>query len=58
VILFGHRAAETLHHAVETGTELIVLTAPKLDPANLTANWGSQSFKMSVLAQCPVLLVK
>ncbi len=57
-ILFGHRAAETIRYAAETAADLIILTAPRIDPANPGANWGSLSFKISVLSQCPVLMVR
>jgi universal stress protein A len=57
-ILFGHRAAATIRHAAAMAADLIILTAPRIDPANPTANWGSLSFKISVLSQCPVLMVR
>jgi hypothetical protein len=41
-----------------TSLRMIVLTAPRLDPNNPGASWGSLSYKISMLASCPVLLVK
>jgi hypothetical protein len=35
-----------------------VLTSPAVNPNNLAEGWGSLSFKVSVVAPCPVLLVK
>src|SRR5262245_62087329 len=57
-ILFGHRGPEIVKYAQEKGVHLIVLTAPRFDPDNLGISWGSLSYKVSVLAPCPVLLVK
>jgi nucleotide-binding universal stress UspA family protein len=57
-ILFGNRGVEIIRYARETETDLIILTAPRLDPDNLTVGWGSVSYKIGVVAPCPVLLVK
>jgi universal stress protein A len=57
-VLFGSRAPEIARHATDTGANLIVLTAPPFDPAKPAAGWGSLSYRVSILAQCPVLLVK
>jgi nucleotide-binding universal stress UspA family protein len=57
-ILYGNRAAETARFARDSSAELIVLTAPRLDPADPAGSWGSLSYKISLLASCPVLLVK
>jgi nucleotide-binding universal stress UspA family protein len=57
-ILCGSRGPDILRYAADSGTELIVLTAPRPDPSNPAAGWGSLSYKISLLAPCPVLLVK
>jgi nucleotide-binding universal stress UspA family protein len=57
-VLYGHRGAEVVRFATATGVDLIVLTSPRLDPSNLSAGWGSLSYKISIACQCPVLLVK
>jgi nucleotide-binding universal stress UspA family protein len=57
-ILYGHRGPEIVRQARETGADLIVLTAPRLDPSNLAGGWGSLSYKVGIAAPCPVLLVK
>jgi universal stress protein A len=57
-ILLGRRTSDTVRYATEIGADLIILTAPRFDPSNPGANWGSLSFKISMLAQCPVLMVK
>jgi nucleotide-binding universal stress UspA family protein len=57
-VLFGHRAPEVVRHANKIGADLIVLTAPRLDPDNPAVGWGSLSYKISILSGSPVLLVK
>jgi nucleotide-binding universal stress UspA family protein len=58
VILFGHRAEETVRYARDEKCDLIIATAPTFDPAHPAVGWGSLSFKISVLSRAPVLLVK
>jgi nucleotide-binding universal stress UspA family protein len=57
-IVYGHRGPEVVRQATETGADLIVLTAPRLDPSEPGVGWGSLSYKIGFLAPCPVLLVK
>jgi nucleotide-binding universal stress UspA family protein len=57
-ILFGHRGPMVIKFAKEIGADLIVLTAPQVDLRNPSVGWGSLSYKISILARCPVLLVK
>jgi nucleotide-binding universal stress UspA family protein len=57
-ILFGHRGPTIVRYAKEIGADLIVLTAPQVDLKNPAEGWGSLSYKIGILARCPVLLVK
>jgi universal stress protein A len=57
-VVYGHRAAEVIRYASEAKTDLIIATAPRVEPKNVTAGWGSLSYKISLLSPCPVLLVK
>jgi nucleotide-binding universal stress UspA family protein len=57
-IFFGNRALEILRFARETSTDLIVLTAPVVEPGNPNISLGSLSYKVGVFAPCPVLLVR
>jgi nucleotide-binding universal stress UspA family protein len=57
-VVFGHRAPEIVRYAAEEGIELIVLKSHRIDLENPSAGWGTVSYKVSILAQCPVLLVK
>jgi len=58
VVILGQRAAEIARYATEKSVNLIVLTAPRIDPARPAAGWGSLSYRVGILSQCPVLLVK
>jgi nucleotide-binding universal stress UspA family protein len=57
-VVFGHRAPEIVRYAGEIGVDLIVLTSHRIDLEHPAAGWGTVSYKVGILAQCPVLLVK
>jgi universal stress protein A len=57
-ILLGQRGPSIIKYAKEIDADLIVLTAPQVDFRNPSTGWGSLSYKISILARCPVLLVK
>jgi nucleotide-binding universal stress UspA family protein len=57
-VIFGERAQEIVRYAMETGTDLIVLSSHRIDLQNPSAGWGTVSYKVGILSQCPVLLVK
>lgn len=57
-VLFGARSQEVVRRAGEQQFELVVLTAPRVTPENVGVGLGSVSYRVSLLAPCPVLLVK
>lgn len=57
-ITYGPRAEEVVEHAAERGDDLIVLSSHRVDPDNPGAGWATLSYKVAILARCPVLLVK
>jgi nucleotide-binding universal stress UspA family protein len=57
-VRFGKRAAETIRYAAESAADLLVMTAPPVDPANPGAGFHSMSYTIGMFARCPVLLVK
>lgn len=57
-VTVGFRVEEIVRFAQQQQADLILLTAPQLDPANPAASWASLSWKIALLAHCPVLLVK
>jgi universal stress protein A len=38
--------------------DLIVLPSHRVNPSMVGRDWGTISYKVGILAQCPVLLVK
>jgi nucleotide-binding universal stress UspA family protein len=57
-VFFGNRGLEILRYAREAGADLMVLTAPAVEPGKPDVGLGSLSFKVGVFAPCPVLLVR
>ena len=57
-IVFGNRVGEILKFAVERKCDLIVLASHRIRPEEPVSGWGTISYKVGILAQCPVLLVK
>src|SRR5438876_1006991 len=57
-VTVGFRVEEIVRFAEQQQVNLILLTAPQLDPANPGASWASLSWKIALMAHCPVLLVK
>jgi nucleotide-binding universal stress UspA family protein len=57
-VRFGHRVQECVRFAEEETVDLVILTAPRFDPAAPAAGLGSLSHRLGLLAPCPVLLVK
>jgi nucleotide-binding universal stress UspA family protein len=57
-IIFGNRAEEIVRYAMEKDIDLIVLSSHRIDLKNPGAGWGTLSYKIGILSQCPVLLVK
>jgi universal stress protein A len=58
LILYGSRAQEILKFAEGNDVDLIVMNSHKVDLADPTQGWGTMSYKVGILAQCPVMLVK
>ena len=57
-ILYGQRIYQILNFTAEHQVDLIIMSSHKLDPENATQGWGTISFKVGVLSDCPVMLVK
>ena len=57
-ILYGRRAEEIVGFASRNRADLIVLASHKVNPSIVGRDWGTISYKVGLLAQCPVLLVK
>mgnify|MGYP001390768689 CR=1 FL=1 len=57
-IVYGNRVNEILRLAEENKTDLIVMGSHRLARKHPVQNWGTISYKIGILARCPVLLVK
>jgi universal stress protein A len=57
-VIFGDRAHEIVRYAREGGVDLIVLSSHRIDLRDPSTGWGTVSYKVGILSQCPVLLVK
>jgi universal stress protein A len=57
-ILYGKRLIEIVREARDRKVDLIVVSSHKVDPHAVVASLGTLSYQLSILADCPVLLVK
>jgi universal stress protein A len=57
-VVYGRRADEIVKFAKAADVDLIVLASHRVGPSGTARDWGTISYKVSILAQCPVLLVK
>jgi nucleotide-binding universal stress UspA family protein len=57
-IVHGARAEEIVRFAADRKADLIVLASHRVNPTMIGRDWGTISYKVGILAQCPVLLVK
>jgi nucleotide-binding universal stress UspA family protein len=57
-VVYGRRAEEIVKYAAANDVNLIVLSSHKIGPEQMGQGWATISYKVAVLAQCQVLLVK
>lgn len=57
-VSYGKPAEEVVRYAEENGIDLIVLASHRVDLDDPGASWTTMSYKVAILAQSPVLLVK
>jgi universal stress protein A len=57
-VVYGRRAEGIVSFAAAHDVDLIVLASHRVDPSMANRDWGTISYKVGILAQCPVLLVK
>jgi nucleotide-binding universal stress UspA family protein len=57
-ILYGNRANEIVRFAHENDIDLIVLSSHRIDVASEALGFGTISYKVGILAHCPVMMVK
>jgi nucleotide-binding universal stress UspA family protein len=54
----GDRLQEILSFAAKHQVDLIVMCSHRIDPEHIAETWGTLSYKVSVLCECAVLLLK
>jgi len=57
-VVYGNRTQEIVRYAEENSVDLIIMKSHKVDLEEPIQGWGTISYKVSILARCPVLLVK
>jgi universal stress protein A len=57
-IVYGNRANEIVRFAHENDIDLIVLSSHRIDAASEALGFGTISYKVGILAHCPVMMVK
>jgi nucleotide-binding universal stress UspA family protein len=57
-VLLGTRVGALVQYTQEHDVDLVVLQSHPVDPADPARGWNTISYKVAILAACPVLLVK
>jgi nucleotide-binding universal stress UspA family protein len=57
-VVYGRAHEEIVKFAAAHDVDLIVLASHRVNPSMANRDWGTVSYKVGILAQCPVLLVK
>lgn len=57
-VRLGKRAREIVQFSEELDVDLIVMSSHKIKLDEPLQGWGTLSYQVSILCQCPVLLVK
>jgi universal stress protein A len=57
-VIYGRRAEGIVNYATANAVDLVVLASHRVNPSLANRDWGTISYKVGILAQCPVLLVK
>ncbi len=57
-IAYGKRAAEIVKYAARNDVDLIVLSSHRIDKIDPAEGWATISYRVAILAHCPVMMVK
>ena len=57
-IVYGDRGREILRFAEDNKIDLIVMNSHRIEIEGPVQGWGTLIYKIAVLSQCPVMLVK
>ncbi len=57
-VIFGKGAREIVQYSIDQDVDLMVLSSHKINLEQPANEWGTLSYQVSILCQCPALLVK
>jgi universal stress protein A len=57
-IVLGKRVKEIVRFAVENAVDLIILSSHRIDEGGPSEGWATISYRVGILAPCPVMMVK
>jgi len=57
-IQYGKRAEAIVRYAEDHSMDLIILSSHQVDRDHPALGWGTISYRIAIVARCPVLLVK
>ena len=57
-ILRGNRVQEIVRFAHEHNADLIILSSHKIEEPDIAQGWATISYRVGILAHCPVMMVK
>ena len=57
-IIYGKRVPEIVKYASEKEIDLIILSSHKLESLETMDGWATISYRVGILAPCPVMMVK
>jgi nucleotide-binding universal stress UspA family protein len=57
-IIYGKRAETIVRYAEDHAMDLMILSSHKVDRDHPALGWGTISYRIAIVARCPVLLVK
>jgi universal stress protein A len=57
-IIMGNRVREIVRYAHENNADLIILSSHKINDSDVAQGWATISYRVGILAHCPVMMVK
>ena len=57
-IIYGKRVSEIVKYASKKEIDLIILSSHKLEDMESMGGWATISYRVGILAPCPVMMVK
>lgn len=58
LVMFGDPAAEIIEFAASSANSLLLLRSHRVGADQPTGGWGTLSYKLAILSESPILLVK